>query len=352
MLNVESSELLLSRGEPPSLARREPSREGMETLPGFPSQQPQPRSQTKGDFRAAMGSPMLTGLSGLDRLSRIGHRETVLFPNMQGPLPALIYSAGFQEENKATYDWDGWRRGNAELALIQYTLSGRGRLRYQDQDMFVEPGQAMLLHFPHKHRYWLEEGERWEFFYVMLSGAEAVRGFCEITEKVGPVIALNQSSPAFERAAEACATALEGKIDSPYRSSDLAWAIVMGLLGEHAADAALAPPAGRQVPAFVLEVEKFCQLNLARPIGVDDMARVARMSRYHFSRQFEKVRGISPGRYLASLRLDEAMRLIASSQITVRKVAEQCGFGDANYFCKVFRKSFGVSPGAYRTGSA
>jgi AraC-like DNA-binding protein len=42
------------------------------------------------------------------------------------------------------------------------------------------------------------------------------------------------------------------------------------------------------------------------------------------------------------------MRLIASSQFTVKKVAEECGFCDANYFCKVFRKSFGVSPGAYR----
>jgi AraC-like DNA-binding protein len=295
---------------------------------------------------------MLTGLSGVERLYRMGHRETLLFPNLRGPLPALIYSVGFQEENKPTYDWDGWRRGNAEFALFQYTLSGRGRLRFQDREMFVEPGQAMLLHFPHKHRYWLEEGETWEFFYVMMSGAEAVRGIREIIEKSGPIITLHQNSPALERAAEACATALEGKIESPYRSSELAWAVVMGLQGLNRMESGTATPSAQPVPAFVLDVERFCQLNLARPIGVDDMAGVAKMSRFHFSRQFEKVRGISPGRYLASLRLEEAMRLIASSQFTVKKVAEQCGFGDANYFCKVFRKSFGVSPGAYRTGGA
>jgi len=34
----------------------------------------------------------------------------------------------------------------------------------------------------------------------------------------------------------------------------------------------------------------------------------------------------------------------------VKCVAEECGYGDANYFCKVFRKSFGVSPGAFRAG--
>ena len=286
-----------------------------------------------------------TGLSCFERLYRMGHREALLFPSMGAPLPALIHSAGFQEENKPTYDWDGGSRGNAEFALIQYTLSGRGRLRFQDRNVFVEPGQAMLLDFPRKLRYWIEEGERWEFLYVMLTGAEAVRGIRNVIEKFGPVVTLGQNSPALERVTEACATALEGKIETPYRSSELAWAIVMGLESADVGGTSSLAPA---VPGFVLEVEKFCQLNLARPIGVDDMARVAKMSRFHFSRQFEKARGISPGRYLATLRLEEAMRLIAGSQFTVKKVAEQCGFGDANYFCKVFRKSFGVSPGAYR----
>ena len=296
-----------------------------------------------------MAGIALTDLSGRERLYKMGHRETLLLPSLRGPLPALIYSAGFQEESKPTYDWDGWRRGNAEFALIQCTLSGRGRLRFQDRDMFVEPGQAMLLCLPHKLRYWIEEGERWEFFYVMLSGVEAVRSMRETIERSGPVVTFGENSMALELVAEACATALEGKIKSPYHSSELAWAIVMGLQSESAGEPI---PSAPSVPAFIQEVEKFCQLNLARPIGVDDMAHVAKMSRFHFSRQFEKVRGISPGRYLASLRLEEAMRLIASSQFTVKRVAEQCGFGDANYFCKVFRRSFGVSPGTYRSGGA
>lgn len=316
------------------------------------SQPPDVASQPNGEFRAETGRPTQAPLSCIDQLCQMGHGETVLSPSMPIPLPALIHGAGFREENKPTYDWDGCRRGNAELALIQYTLSGRGRLRFQERDMFVEPGQVMMLHLPQKHRYWIQEGERWEFLYVLLSGGEAVRGIRQINERIGPLVTLAESSPALERTARACTMALEGKIDSPYRSSELAWSIVMGLLGDPSIDTGHASLPVRAIPSFVLDVEKFCQLNLARPIGVDDMARVAKMSRFHFSRRFEKARGISPGRYLASLRLEEAMRLIASSQFTVKKVAEECGFGDANYFCKVFRKSFGVSPGAYRAGGA
>ena len=78
------------------------------------------------------------------------------------------------------------------------------------------------------------------------------------------------------------------------------------------------------------------------------MARVARMSRYHFSRKFGSALGVSPGRYLASLRLDAAKRMLSLGSHTVKEVAEQCGFGEATYFCKVFRRNFGVSPGTVR----
>jgi AraC-like DNA-binding protein len=108
----------------------------------------------------------------------------------------------------------------------------------------------------------------------------------------------------------------------------------------------------QEAPAFVCEVEQFCRLNFSRLIGVDDMARVAGLSRYHFSRKFVSVRGISPGRYLAGLRLAEATRLLATGELSVKEVAAQCGYRDANYFCKVFRKSFGVSPGTVRRRAA
>ena len=117
----------------------------------------------------------------------------------------------------------------------------------------------------------------------------------------------------------------------------------MGLPTEHSAKTS-----AQLVPAFVGAVEQFCRLNLTRPIGVEDMARVANMSRFYFSRRFEKARGITPGRYLARLRLDEAMRLLTCSEFTAKKIAGLCGFGDASYLCKVFRKNCGVSPGRFR----
>jgi AraC-like DNA-binding protein len=104
----------------------------------------------------------------------------------------------------------------------------------------------------------------------------------------------------------------------------------------------------RRGPAFVSIVEEFCKANLAQPICVEDLARFAGMNRTHFSRMFKGARGLSPKRYLTALRLEKALQLVSGGDIRVKQVAPLCGFSDPNYFCKVFRRNFGVSPSSYR----
>ena len=292
---------------------------------------------------------MLTSTNDFARLRTMGHRETVVLPELRTTLPAFIHSAGFREDIGPVA---AQGQSGVELAVILHTIGGSGRLAYQERESLVEAGQTLLLCYPHQHRLWTDKDARWEYFYISLGGHEAVRGIREIVERAGPTIRLAEDSLALARVAEACTTAIEGKLDSPYRASELAYGIVMGFLSEsvvHSPNGNGKHPTS-SVPAFIPAVEEFCRLNFARPIGVDDMARVANMSRFHFSRVFEKARGTPPGRYLARLRLEEAMRLVSAGGTTVKEVAHRCGYGDANYFCKVFRKSFGVSPGAYRSG--
>jgi AraC-like DNA-binding protein len=294
---------------------------------------------------------MLSSVTDFQKLRLMGYGDTVVLPELRTTLPAFIHSAGFHEDLGPSTD-EG--KNGLEVALIQHTLSGRGKVRYEDHEVVVETGQTLLLCYPHQHFQVVEEGERWEYFYIALGGHEAVRGIREIVDRAGPVLRFPEDSPALARAADACRAAVEGKLNSPYRASELAYGIVMGLLSEDIAQGERIP--ARQpslsVPPFIPAVEEFCRLNFARPIGVDDMARVANMSRFHFSRVFEKARGTPPGRYLARLRLEEAMRLVSAGGTTVKEVAHRCGYGDANYFCKVFRKSFGVSPGAFRSSRA
>ena len=52
---------------------------------------------------------------------------------------------------------------------------------------------------------------------------------------------------------------------------------------------------------------------LGEPMTVDDLARTARFSKFHFTRIFQRATGVSPGRFLSAMRLNEAKRLLITT---------------------------------------
>lgn len=262
--------------------------------------------------------------------------------------PEFIHSAGFVEGQKVLAHDSTQRRGEFDLATLWYTVSGRGTLRHQGREFQVETGDVVMLCHPPDYLSRIEPSEHWEIFYITLCGRAALKAMREITAAMGPVVSLDGRSRALTLAADICAAALQKQIESPRHASELAHAVVTSLRNETIGQLERPPAPRPSSPDFFFEVEQFCLKNLSRPIGVEDMARVAKMSRYYFTRKFGKKRGISPGQFLASLRLDEAKRLLSHGGLTVKEVAMQCGYSDANYFGKVFRKNLGISPGALR----
>ena len=88
--------------------------------------------------------------------------------------------------------------------------------------------------------------------------------------------------------------------------------------------------------------------NLGDVITIDDMARTAMFSKFHFTRIFQRVTGISPGRFLSALRLQEAKRLLLISSMTVADISHLVGYNSIGTFSSRFRASVGVSPTEYR----
>jgi AraC-like DNA-binding protein len=87
---------------------------------------------------------------------------------------------------------------------------------------------------------------------------------------------------------------------------------------------------------------------LGEQITIDDMARTAMFSKFHFSRIFLRVTGISPGRFLSALRLQEAKRLLLTSTASVADISHLVGYNSIGTFSSRFRASVGVSPSEYR----
>src|ERR1044072_6144551 len=94
----------------------------------------------------------------------------------------------------------------------------------------------------------------------------------------------------------------------------------------------------------VERVIRTMQDDLGEPITIDDMARTAMFSKFHFSRMFQRVTGISPGRFLSALRLQEAKRLLLTTSMTVADISHLVGYNSIGTFTPRFPGSVGGSP--------
>ncbi|MFF4410752.1 GlxA family transcriptional regulator [Streptomyces sp. NPDC001262] len=87
---------------------------------------------------------------------------------------------------------------------------------------------------------------------------------------------------------------------------------------------------------------------LHEPLGLDDLARHAGMSRRTFTRRFRAEVGLSPGQWIVQQRVDLARHLLESSDLPVTRIAERAGFGTDVSLRQHLRTALGVSPGGYR----
>jgi AraC family transcriptional regulator len=87
------------------------------------------------------------------------------------------------------------------------------------------------------------------------------------------------------------------------------------------------------------------------PIDLAEIARLAKLSPFHFLRCFAKTLGLTPHQYLVRCRLKRAARLLAEPEPAITEVALDCGFNDLSNFIRTFRRAAGMSPRGFRRAS-
>jgi AraC-like DNA-binding protein len=104
------------------------------------------------------------------------------------------------------------------------------------------------------------------------------------------------------------------------------------------------PPPGSTTAVRV--VEEYIEANWDKPIDIEAMSAIARISARSLFRQFRKDRGYSPAEFAKRIRLDRAKEMLEQSegQASVTQVALKCGFQNLGHFARDFRLAFGELP--------
>ena len=103
------------------------------------------------------------------------------------------------------------------------------------------------------------------------------------------------------------------------------------------------PPLQPQTEAM-RRAKHFLEQNYAKPLNLEQTARHIGLSPAYFSRSFHREYGMSFSKYLTSLRLEAAHRLLQTTRLQIGEVASRCGFSSSSYFIKVFSEHYRVTP--------
>jgi AraC family transcriptional regulator len=95
-------------------------------------------------------------------------------------------------------------------------------------------------------------------------------------------------------------------------------------------------------------VVDFIQDHLGASPTLEQMAAVARLSPYHFARQFKTATGLPPHQFVILRRVERAKQLLQGGDLSLAEVAAQAGFSGQSVFCFHFKRQVGVTPRQFR----
>lgn len=103
-----------------------------------------------------------------------------------------------------------------------------------------------------------------------------------------------------------------------------------------------------RIAKVVRHLEEMSEAELAWPISLSELARVAGVSRYHFLRRFTEHVGMTPGRYARMLRSCRAGRQLRQTSTSITEIALGVGFSDNTAFSRSFTNQMHITPSDYR----
>ncbi|MFI3177517.1 MAG: helix-turn-helix domain-containing protein [Eubacteriales bacterium] len=98
------------------------------------------------------------------------------------------------------------------------------------------------------------------------------------------------------------------------------------------------------------KAKEYIQVHYSKDISLESISRKMDISPYYFSKLFKEVSGENFIEYVTQIRMDKAKELLSEGNATMKEICIEIGYGDPNYFSRIFKKNVGKTPTEYREG--
>ena len=222
--------------------------------------------------------------------------------------------------------------------LIHYVFEGKGTYIVGDTAYSLSAGQAFIIYPGARTVYRADRDDPWGYQWVDFYGREADAIMARCGFRLGEDYICRTQQP------EACADYLQEIADNYNPPDECRRLSACGYL--YLFLSCIAHPRPRH--KYVETIIQFIQLQYAYPITVADMAARVGLNRSYLCKIFKAATGLSPQEYLLNFRIERAKCLLRETDLSISEVAYSCGFRDFPHFSTQFKKRAGRSPGAYR----
>lgn len=257
-----------------------------------------------------------------------------------------LFAVGYEYVNSRNYQWDGLKRTDGPLILFQYTVSGQGNLHLKGRMHKLTKGSAFMVEIPSDHQYFFDGNqEHWEFYFLLFRPTKLEMEWKLLSEELGFVFSLDEGNAAIKLLKSIYLHAYNNNISDRYMASSLVYQFIMELNRF-----AFKREQEVEKPDKIRIAIEYVEQNLTTVESVEEIAQVANLSLYYFTRLFKKTMGLTPLQYVTKLRLERAIRLLKETDYNIEVIAVMVGYANASYFIKVFKQWIGYPPGEFRQG--
>jgi len=214
--------------------------------------------------------------------------------------------------------------------VMHYVTKGKGRFLFNGQELPVEEGDIFVCHPGYFTSYISDPQDPFSYIWVSFDCSPAFSSLLN-----SDVFSARWAKPIFEQMLTA------GETATPE------WAICARLYDFFVKLAQQQPIAAPPPDDYVSRAVNFIQANYSDTIQISDIAYDLGLSRNYFCRIFKQQIGLSPQDYLISYRMTVASRLLTEQRLSQKEVALLVGYPDVYAFSRMFKRRYGMAPGAY-----
>lgn len=262
---------------------------------------------------------------------KLGNRESKSYP-------LVVNCAG--KINKLGKSENDNPKGRLDFYLM-YIISGEAKIYNENEIMIAKEGSVIVFPPQKSYRHSSCDEIPISYLWVHFTGSEVLNILNRYGIRLYPFInktkSENRISNRFQKLFEGFA-----KNDS-FRDYDLA-----SLLDRVLVEIGRAISTEQSEKVLYAKSIRYINEFYSSPIRITDLAKMENVSMTTYNLHFKEQMGMSPTKYILSLRMHAAMELLISSQLSIREIGSMCGYVDFNFFTKVFKKFTGKSPSAYR----